>query len=156
MKKTITIGSFIAICLMCTSILTFGAPAKEKQDNNRFDYAYIYETNENGQTYGSAMYASSPDKEPDLILAEGLDGTEGYIYATDLNADLPNSPEELLASMMRNQEIWDNAPIGQVVIARTISLYDIDGKTVIGEFPITIGIKDSENAEISNLLLKLD
>ena len=146
----------IAICLMCTSTLTFGAHAKEKQDNNRFDHAHIYEINENGQTYGSAMYAPSPDKEPDLILAEALDGTEGFIYSSDLNADLPNSPEELLASLTRNQEIWDNAPIGQVVIARTIPLYDIDGKTVIGEFPITIGIKNNENTEISNLLLKLD
>jgi len=150
MKKAMIICAFLAFCLLGAS--AFFSNAKESQDNNRFDPAHVYETNENGQTYGSAMYAPSPDKEPDLILAEAPDGTEGYVYASDLNADLPNNPEELLATMARDQEIWDNAPVGQVVIARTILLYAVDGKTIIGEFPITIGFKDSENTQLGGSL----
>lgn len=150
MKRALAICAFITICV--TIVFTVNASGEDRQDNNRFNPDYIYNTNENGQTYGSAMYAPSPDKEPDLILAEALDGTEGYVYASDLNADLPNNPEELLAYTARNQKIWDNAPIGQVVIARTIPLYAVDGKTVIGEFPITIGFKDSENAEFPGSL----
>jgi len=151
MKKLI-VGSFTIICLAVGMFMLSGFASSEN-DNNRFDPAHIYETNENGQTYGSAMYAPSPDKEPDLILAESIDGTEGYVYASDLNADLPNNPEELLAITAKNQEIWDNAPVGQVVIARFIPLYAVDGKTVIGEFPITIGFKESKNTESPGSLI---
>ena len=150
--KKIIVGSFAIVCLIVGGLMLSGF-AMGEADNNRFDPDYIYKTNENGQTYGSAMYAPSPDKEPDLVLAEALDGTEGYVYSSDLNADLPSSPEELLAITAKNQEIWDNAPVGQVVIARYIPLYDVDGKTVIGEFPITIGFKDSENAESPGSLI---
>ena len=150
MKKAMIICAFLTFCLVVAS--AFFSNTDKSRDNNQFNPAQVYETNENSQTYGSAMYAPSPDKEPDLILAEALDGTEGYVYASDLNADLPNNPEELLASMSKDQEIWDNAPVGQVVIARTIPLYAVDGKTIIGEFPITIGFKDSENAQLGGSL----
>jgi len=144
--KKIIVGSFAVICLTI-GVLMLNGFAIGAKDNNRFDPDHIYETNESGQTYGSAMYAPSPNKEPDLVLAESLDGVEGYVYTSDLNGDLPNSPDELLAITARNQEIWDNAPVGQVVIARFIPLYAVDGQTEIGEFPITIGFKDSENTE---------
>ena len=151
MEKTI-VGSFAVICLT-VGVLILSGFAIGAKDNNRFDPDHIYETNENGQTYGSAMYAPSRDKEPDLVLAESLDGVEGYVYTSDLNGDLHNSPDELLAITARNQEIWDNAPVGQVVIARFIPLYAVDGKTVIGKSPITIGFKDSENAEAPGSLI---
>jgi len=157
MKKTKIIGVLITICLTVSalSLLALGTVSNDRDDNNRFDPAHVYEINENGQTYGSAMYAPSPDKEPDLILAEGVDGKEGYIYSSDLNADLPNNPEELLAYTAKMRKIWDNAPVGELVVARTIPLYAVDGKTVIGEFAVTIGFKDSENSEASSSL-KLD
>jgi hypothetical protein len=78
--------------------------------------------NENGQTYGSASDATSPYTEPDLIEAYGVDGNIGYVMKKDLDGEMPRTPEEALA----NQR---NAPA-----IRTIPLYDVDGKTVIGEF----------------------
>ena len=81
--------------------------------------------NENGQTYGSASDASSPDEEPDLIKAYGVDGTIGYVLKKDLDGEMPNNPEEAL-------EQQKNRPPG----GRDIPLYDVDGKTVIGVFHI--------------------
>ena len=51
------------------------------------------------------------------------------------------------------REIWDNAPAGEVVIAKYVPLYAADGKTVIGEFPITIGFKESEKSEYPGSLV---
>lgn len=84
--------------------------------------------NENGQTYGSSADAISPYTEPDLIIAHGVDGTIGYVMKKDLDGEMPRTPEEALA----NQR---NAPA-----SRTIPLYDVDGKTVIGEFKISNGV----------------
>lgn len=152
MKKVLTLG--IVVCLLL-GVFVLSGFANDKQTIDHFDPSHVYETNENGQTYGSAFYAPSPDKEPDLILAESLDGTQGYVYSADLNADLPSSPDELIASMEKYREIWDNAPAGEVVIAHYIPLYAVDGKTVIGEFPITIGFKESEKSEYpGSLVLK--
>lgn len=104
------------------------------------------EVNENGQTYGKDSHANISGEEPDLIYAEALDGTRGYVYASDLNADRANTPDELLVLNAKYQEIWNNAPAGEVVIARFIPLYESDGITIIGEFPITIGFKKTEDS----------
>jgi hypothetical protein len=90
----------------------------------------IYQKNEKGQTYGSGLDAVSTDTEPDLISAYGVDGTLGYVLSKDLRGlrgDLPKTPEEAVAKQR-------NAPA-----SRTIPLYDVDGKTVIGEFKISKG-----------------
>lgn len=84
-----------------------------------------YPKNENGQTYGSAADASSPETEPDLIRAYGVDGTVGYVLRKDLDGELPKKPEEALA-------MQKNRPPG----GRDIPLYDADGETVIGVFHI--------------------
>ena len=38
-----------------------------------------YPKNINGQTYGSSADATSPETEPELISAIGVDGTAGYV-----------------------------------------------------------------------------
>ena len=75
--------------------------------------------------YGSTIYAPFSDEKPDLILVETLDGPQGYVYSADLNANLPNNPDEFIASMKKYNEIGDNAPAGKVVIAQYISLYAV-------------------------------
>lgn len=85
--------------------------------------------NENGLTYGSALEATSLDTEPDLILAYGVDGTLGYVRSIDLNDDIPKTPEEAIA--IQKQYI-------DAGVVRQIPLYDVDGKTVIGKFNVTI------------------
>ncbi|MHC1723256.1 MAG: hypothetical protein AB9836_08650 [Aminipila sp.] len=79
--------------------------------------------NENGQTYGPALFSL---EDPDLILATGTDGTEGYVKDTDLNGDIAKSPEEAIEIMKtKNNE------------SKLIPLYDSTGENVIGEFEIS-------------------
>ncbi|MCG9969531.1 hypothetical protein L9W92_16125 [Pelotomaculum terephthalicicum JT] len=40
--------------------------------------------NQYGQTYGSLTNATSPETEPDLIAATGVDGTNGYVKRTEV------------------------------------------------------------------------
>jgi hypothetical protein len=128
--------------LVLSMIIAFYCGISGKFDVNA---AEEYKTNKDGLTYGSSMYSSSPESEPDLILAETLDGKEGYIYKEDLNYGQVDSPEKLLSLDKQNQKIWDNAPAGEVVVAKYIPVYKLDGKTIIGEFPITIGYKEKED-----------
>lgn len=82
-----------------------------------------YQTNENGQTYGSNLGAIMGNPQPDLIAATGVDGTNGYVRYVDLMGNMPKTPEEALA--MQNNRKQGSAQI---------PLYAIDGKTVIGVF----------------------
>lgn len=84
-----------------------------------------YPKNKNGQTYGSAADATSPETKPELISAIGVDGTEGYVRKQDIDGEQPKSPEEAIA--IQNSR----SPGG-----RDIPLYDVDGKTVIGVFHV--------------------
>lgn len=85
------------------------------------------QVNSSGQTFGTTINATSIEDEPDLILAEGVDGNQGYVKSSDLNADMPKSPEEAV-KMMKSKSLNE---------ARFIPLYDSEGKTVIGKFKIT-------------------
>lgn len=84
----------------------------------------FYPKNKNGQTYGSATDATSPDTVPELISAIGVDGTKGYVLKKDYDGELPKSPEEAIAKQNSRSH------------GRDIPLYDVDGETVIGVFHI--------------------
>lgn len=99
--------------------------ANVKNTLNQMHITSFYPKNQNGQTYGSAVYATSPETEPDLILAFGVDGTEGYLLKKDMEGELPNTPEEAI-EMQNNR-----SPDGY-----DIPLYDKDGETVIGVFHV--------------------
>ncbi|WP_017624897.1 hypothetical protein [Nocardiopsis chromatogenes] len=86
-----------------------------------------YATNAEGQTYGSALEARTPQEEPDLIEAYGDDGTPGYVRADDLNGPAPTREEVL--------EHIDAQEKGAIPDVR-IPLYESDGTTVIGTFTI--------------------
>lgn len=81
-----------------------------------------YPTNGNGQTYAPNMgdLILGELGEPDLMLAEGENGTIGYVKKEDLNGPLPKTPEEAV-------KLNGAKP-------REIPLYDVDGETVIGKF----------------------
>lgn len=80
-----------------------------------------YPVNERGETYGSATQALTPEQDPDLILAYGTKGQEGYVRKTDLNLPVPRTPEEAVELSRRNPP-------------RMVPLYSRDGVTVIGEY----------------------
>jgi len=82
--------------------------------------------NSNGESYGSGLYEILSDVKLDLIQAEGIDGTVGYVRSTDLEVGKFNSPEEAVVY----QATQKNSN------GRTIPLYDADGETIIGNFKI--------------------
>ena len=83
--------------------------------------------NSSGETFGSELAATSYEDRPDLIAAVGVDGISGYVRKTDLDGDMPNSPEEAVKLMHSPEYLYT---------ARVVPLYDSEGKKVIGEFEI--------------------
>lgn len=118
----IVIALFIGIF---AGSLGYNIVAANNFPNQSFTPAPNYPKNENGETYGSASLANSLETEPDLISAIGVDGTHGYVRKTDLNGEMPKTPDQALTQMRR----WE----GKI---RQIPLYDVDGKTVIGVFNV--------------------
>ncbi|MCF8011727.1 MAG: hypothetical protein K9L17_07290 [Clostridiales bacterium] len=123
-------GRILIICVtlvggFAVGMLGFGPAIANTLPNQNQEP--IYPKNENGQTYGSDAKATSIETEPDLILAEGVDGTKGYVRSIDLNGPEPKTPKEALAMQHKAESV------------REINLYDVDGKTVIGKFEIVKG-----------------
>jgi hypothetical protein len=82
-----------------------------------------YKTNADGQTYGTDGGApAGPVDEPDLEAVIATNGEQGYAYASQLNGPTPTSPAQAAAE--------NNQP------ARTIPVYESDGKTQIGQFKV--------------------
>lgn len=90
--------------------------------------------NDKGKTYGSLVYHNEEDL--DLVEAIGTDGTEGYIKASEMKQDLPQTPEEAIQSM--------NEP----KVDKYINLYD-SNENIIGKFLL-------ESSEDSNTELAID
>ncbi|OZQ68443.1 hypothetical protein CA600_06425 [Paenibacillus sp. VTT E-133280] len=53
-----------------------------------------YSLNENGQTYGSDAYATSPETGPELISATCKDGIEGYVIKNTWTVNNPKRPKK--------------------------------------------------------------
>ncbi|MDI6799995.1 MAG: peptidase M56 BlaR1 [Actinomycetota bacterium] len=118
-KRIVIIALLVGVLL---GLLSFNAVIADKfKDERRSPYPK-YKVNKYGETYGSDQYADSLEEEPDLILAQGVDGTVGYLRYEDLFGDMPKTPEEALEYNKRND------------IPETIPLYASDGRTVIGQF----------------------
>jgi hypothetical protein len=86
----------------------------------------VFPRNANGQTYGSGNDIRpglvTPGSVPDLIKAQRVDGTVGYVRFTDLQGLQPKNPQEAVA--------LDKYNLAHPT--REIPLYAVDGKTVIG------------------------
>jgi len=133
--KTLTIGVALVSGIVAGS-MGFGsvlASASNNQSlsNGNVKPAHIYLKNNNGETYGSALDASSLDNEPNLIAAIGEDGIKGYVRSVDVNGVMPKTPEEAIAQQ-------NKLTAGTAV---EIPLYDVNDK-IIGSFKthITKGI----------------
>ncbi|MER2118859.1 MAG: metal ABC transporter substrate-binding protein [Solibacillus sp.] len=79
-----------------------------------------YPVNDKGETYGPDMGNRMIIEEPDLILAQGENSIIGYAKKVELDGPKPKTPEEAVK--------LNNAP------PREVSLYDVDGETIIGTF----------------------
>ena len=96
-----------------------------------------YAVNTAGQTYGSALFARSREEHPDLISAVGNHGTVGYIYASDLDAGEPITLSEALAQQAKIEELIEECAGEDIIVFRTIPLYDVDGITILDEYNIS-------------------
>lgn len=96
----------------------------------------LYPINDRGMTYGSALLASMPSEEPDLILVVATNGREGYAKQADLAAAEGSgfsSPQEALA--------WQEANEGATF---EVPVYKSDGVTRIGVFIVGDQLEGSE------------
>ena len=126
--------TWIKHTIIYTLVLTFGLVlgfsghvSANSYLNQSFMQAPEYPKNEYGETYGSALKATSPANEPELIKAIGENGTIGYVRSSDLADKQPRNPEEAIKMSTEACE-------------KKINLYASDGKTVIGKFKIIKGI----------------
>ena len=103
---------------------------------------FPYAVNTAGQTYGSALSARSHKERPDLISAVGSHGTVGYIYSSDLDAGEPITPSEALTQQTRIEELIEGCDGEEIIVFRTIPLYDVDGITIHDEYNISFTSTD--------------
>lgn len=123
-KKLCKLGIVILfITLFFISLQPLSLSTTMPLENQNFNGESPYPMNENGQTYGPDIYGSSTIEPPDLMAAYGIDGSFGYVLASNFESKA-HTPEEAIEEMK-------NTPS-----PRYIPLYDKDGKTVIGTFKI--------------------
>ncbi|MBE9915934.1 peptidase M56 BlaR1 [Paenibacillus donghaensis] len=115
----------VFIVFVVGGVMVFQSTHAKSTTNQSHTNSPNYPENEHGQTYGSSADATSPEMEPELISALGVDGTAGYVLKKDLDGELPKSPEEAIA--IQNSRSPDG---------RDIPLYDVDGESVIGVFHV--------------------
>jgi len=125
--------SFVLVFVLLLSATVVSASAKYGESSTPEDVNSSQSTiegiqvNSSGETFGSELAATSYEDRPDLIAATGVDGTEGYVRKTDLDGEMPSSPEEAVRMMNSPEYLYT---------ARVVPLYDSEGKKVIGEFEI--------------------
>lgn len=138
MKNKFLVGtllsSMLLIGIIVGSLFIIGANAESVRTK--------YELNKQGQTYGNFDPRVPPSEQelPQLIAAIGIDGTEGYVYADDLHGDQPKNEKEANEYMQRLEAEVENAKKSNSAYLRCIPLYLEDGKTIIGEFGISIPV----------------
>ena len=116
----------LALVSFTYGAISTNAATPSNQPTQNIKAVAKFPVNKNGETYGSNSEVTNAEQEPDLILAQGVDGTVGYIKRADLEKGQPKNPEEAVAYMKKMQ---NSPPI-------KIPLYDADGEKVIGEFKL--------------------
>ncbi|MBO4877121.1 MAG: hypothetical protein J5501_03840 [Ruminococcus sp.] len=127
MKKT-SIMIITAVSLFVgISAVTIPIAFAEKNSNTIYDDTehidYNYPVNESGLTYGADNDSIYSEDLPDLMLAVGDNGKQGYVYREEFNYNPVSTPEQA-AEYMRLLESGQYIP-------RTLNVYEADGKTVI-------------------------
>lgn len=116
--KLITIGATFALGV---GIGVYGWGAALASETTPTEEQMEIKENSQNDRYGSLAYHDQADL--DLVEAIGVDGTLGYIKTSDINEDLPKTPEEAIQSMKIKKA------------DRYINLYDSEGN-IIGKFKL--------------------
>lgn len=119
MHRKVRIDIFIVCIIFFLFAKTNTSSSTENLNNIEQEIEFIFPLNENGETYGENIYE---DVLPDLIAAIGDDGTKGYVREADLSGENFKTPEEALQHIQKNR----------------IPLYGKDGKTILGEFTLSV------------------
>ena len=122
-KILVSIVLILMLLGMC-AVVIYGFNQSDGEKLIVPDIEYVidngYPKNERGETYGPNIEGKA---DPDLLLAEGQDGTVGYIRQKEM-LDVADSVQEALMSKPQNKEI---------------NLYLQDGSTVIATFIVEKG-----------------
>ena len=122
-KILVSIVLILMLLGMC-AVVIYGFNQSDGEKLIVPDIEYVidngYPKNERGETYGPNIEGKA---DQDLLLAEGQDGTVGYIRQKEM-LDVADSVQEALMSKPQNKEI---------------NLYLQDGSTVIGTFIVEKG-----------------
>lgn len=122
-KILVSIVLILMLLGMC-AVVIYGFNQSDGEKLIVPDIEYVidngYPKNERGETYGPNIEGKA---DPGLLLAEGQDGTVGYIRQKEM-LDVADSVQEALMSKPQNKEI---------------NLYLQDGSTVIGTFIVEKG-----------------
>ena len=103
----ILLGMFFFVCLVAGAVASQNTFTQSANNQNSTNPHY-YPKNINGQTYGSGENANHVDVLPDLIHVGSVNGIAGYVMNKDYLSEF----------------------------SREVPLYDVDGKTIIGSYPI--------------------
>ncbi len=125
-KRLIALALSTVVVVTASAFYVIGYVSNDSHHNKTHaseEARSLYPVNESGETYGKP---TDPLHPPDLLLAQGTDGTIGYVRSSELIGEDPATPEEAVKRQLTLN------PDG-----RAISLYEDDGKTVIGEFKVT-------------------
>lgn len=123
------IGTLVGGALAAMAAPGLLAPAGVADAPNAVPAATVaptYPTNASGQTYGSALDATAPGNEPDLISVAASNGAKGYALKTDLAA-----AEGTGFTTIEEAVKWSE---GEGRKDHKVPVYLSDGKTQVGEF----------------------
>lgn len=95
---------FFCICAAGIAIGSFVYVSASSYRNQSLAPAPKYPKNESCETYSSALDATAPETEPNLIKAEGVDGTIGYVRSADLKGNQPKNPTEAIEQQSKVKE----------------------------------------------------
>jgi len=124
----VALTAVLAIGVFLGTQLPANSAASESRERleNRCEELFV---NESGLTYGNSVNRSG--EYPDLIRVEATNGRVGYAYATEIQGEnVTFTSDELRAFNERG------------VFTLYVPVYEADGTTTIGEFPICV---DADN-----------
>lgn len=151
-NQLLSVGAFV-IGFASVAIIGGALISSAKAADNECSYSKTeskstkteYAVNANGQTYCDGTADILPEDYPDLIGATATNGKQGYVYKEDFFDEyIPSYPEDAVAYMNVLQELNE-----QGIYFQLIPVYAVDGKTVIGDFEISIDVGLCSNGTLS-------
>ena len=131
--STLLIGVFVGSALLNTA-------SADVKSNTQESIHQVYEMNENGQTFGSAINCTRLEEYPELIQAADSKGTEGYVYFDDLYEYIPSSPEDAALYMEKLCELNEKGVLSKILDNKLSLLFGKYAYSLFIVHPIIIAV----------------